>query len=262
MVAALPAAARAAPAMVLEQARYLRRAERDVEAEKLWLDLGTAAERAAPPEHRAAFWAERNILARHRLRDGDPQGAYALAAGHAQTGARAGRRRGVPGRLHRAAPAERPRPRGAAFRAAGGGVAGGDHAGAGAFLGGAARPPTRPRRRREYQAAAAWPDTFYGQLAILALGEGPAGLARRITERHDPTWDSGQALAFAARELARASAYLIAWGEPHRAEAFLLRLVDIVPDPVDRSLAARLAAGFGMPRDGGGDRAPGGASRA
>ena len=51
-----------------------------------------------------------------------------------------------------------------------------------------------------------------------------------------------------ARELARGAAYLVAWGEPDRAERFLLRLVNIVPDPADRSLAARLAAGFGMPQ--------------
>ncbi|MBN9508683.1 MAG: lytic transglycosylase domain-containing protein [Alphaproteobacteria bacterium] len=247
MVAALPAAARAAPAMVLEEARYLRRAERDEEAEKLWLDLGTAAERAAPAEHRAAFWAERNLLARHRLRDNDPEGAYALAAGHAQTAAEqvadaeflAGfialrrlndRARAAPHFARLAAMSRAAITQGRAhFWAAQA----------------AADPATA---RREYQAAAAWPETFYGQLAILALGEGPAGLARRITERRDPAWDSGQALAFAARELARASAYLIAWGEQDRAEAFLLRLVNIVPDPVDRSLAARLAAGFGMPQ--------------
>ena len=162
-----------------------------MEAVALWLDLGTAAERAAPAERRAAFWDERNILARRRLRDDDPQGAYALAAGHAQTGA------------EQVADAEflagfialrRLNDRAGAaphFRAAGGDVAGGDHAGAGAFLAAqaAADPATA---RREYAAAAAWPETFYGQLAILALGEGPAGLARRIAERHDPTWDSGQ----------------------------------------------------------------------
>jgi soluble lytic murein transglycosylase len=246
-VEALPAAERAAPALVLEEARYLRRAGRDAEAEKLWLDLGAAAERAAPAEHRAAFWDERNILARHRLRDGDAEGAYALAAGHAQTAPEqvadaeflAGfialrrlddRARAAPHFARLAAMSRAAITQGRAH-----------------FW--AARASADPAAaKREYTAAAAWPNTFYGQLAILALGEGPAGLARRIEAHRDPAWDSGQALEFAARELARASAYLVAWGERERAEGFLLRLVDIVPDPVDRSLAARLAAGFGMPQ--------------
>lgn len=40
---------------------------------------------------------------------------------------------------------------------------------------------------------------------------------------------------------------LVAWGEPRRARAFLLRLYDLAPDEVDRELTARLAEGFGMP---------------
>ncbi|HEY2132422.1 MAG TPA: hypothetical protein VGH36_05530, partial [Acetobacteraceae bacterium] len=85
LVAALPAAQRTDPAMMLEQARYLRRANQDDAALMLWISAGTAAERAAPPEHRGAFWEERNILIRHRLRDGDAEGAYQLADGHVQT---------------------------------------------------------------------------------------------------------------------------------------------------------------------------------
>ena len=156
------------PALVLEQARWLRRAE------ATWRRTTLCARKAAAPrpsarrrpEHRAAFWDERNILARHRLRDDDPQGAYALAAEHAQTGAEQVAGRGVPGRLHRAAQAERPRPRGAAFPRAGGDVEGGHYAGAGAFLGWrrpaarrrpAALPNTRP--------PPPGPTTFYGQLA-------------------------------------------------------------------------------------------------
>ena len=55
--------------------------DRDDEALALWVGAGEAAERQAPPDHLAAFWDERNLLARRRLRDGDAEGAYAIAAG-------------------------------------------------------------------------------------------------------------------------------------------------------------------------------------
>jgi soluble lytic murein transglycosylase len=246
LVQALPSADRAAPAMMLEQARYLRRAGQDADALALWLASGTAAERAAPPDHLAAFWEERNILARHRLRDGDAEGAYALAAGHVQkaseqiadaeflAGFIALRKLNDPSRAAR-------------------------HFQTLAALSKAAITLGRAHfwlaratadaavAKQEYEAAAAYPNTFYGQLAVLALGEGPAGLAKRINAARDPGWDSAQALAFAGRELARAAAYLVAWGDPRRAQVFLLRLVDITLDPDDRSMAAHLAAGFGMP---------------
>ena len=35
-----------------------------------------------PPDQLAAWWTERNILARRLLRDGDAAGAYALGAQH------------------------------------------------------------------------------------------------------------------------------------------------------------------------------------
>ena len=93
-------------------------------------------------------------------------------------------------------------------------------------------------------AAAAWPSTYYGQLAALALGETPAA---RIAATADPPADPQRALAFAGRELTRAAAWLVSWGEPNRAQSFLLRLDDMTPDPADHTLLARLASGFGLP---------------
>ena len=246
LVDALPAAARATPGIMLAEARWLRRAARDEDALKLWLASGTAAEKAASPAHRAAFWEERNILARHRLRDGDAEGAYALAAGQAQTGteqiADAEFLAGFIA-LRRLNDPARAAPHFARLAAVSKAVI--TQGRAHYWLARAAADTATARR--EYTIAAGYPSTFYGQLAALALGEGAAGLARRIQQTHDPAWNPGQALAFAGRELARASAYLVGWGERGRAQAFLLRLSDIVPDPVDRSIAARLAGGFGMP---------------
>ena len=85
LVAGLGEAAQRDPAMFLDQAQALRRAGQDVAAVALWAKAGTAAEKAAAAERRGMFWSERQQMARRRLRDGDPAGAYALAAGHAQT---------------------------------------------------------------------------------------------------------------------------------------------------------------------------------
>ena len=42
--------------------------------------------------------------------------------------------------------------------------------------------------------------------------------------------------------MVRAAAWLVAWGEPHRAEAFLLRMDELAPDLADRALTAALGA--------------------
>ncbi len=239
LFAGLPAAQRGEPGLMLEQARFLRRANRDDEAVAWWLAAGTAAERAAPPERRAAFWDERNVLARRRLRQGDAEGAYRIAAGHAQTGSEqvadaeflagfiALRKLNNPAEatVHFQRLADLSRAAITQGRA---------HYWLGRAGGGAA----------EYAKAAAWPNTFYGQLAVAALGRNPADAIRASRA---PLADPERGLTLAEREVARAAAYLAIWGEPRRAAAFLLRLDEIAPDSVDRRLAARLASGLGLP---------------
>ena len=249
LLATVPAAQRGDPGLVLAQLRYLRRADQDDAAVALWASVGGTAERAAPPERQAAFWDERNILARRRLRVGDDAGAYALASGHAQHG-------GEPfvdaeflagfialRRLHDASLAA---PHFRALAAASGAAI--TQGRAHYWLGrAAAAQGDGGGARAEYATAARWPNTFYGQLAALALGDDAAALAARIRAVHDPAADATRALDLAGRELARAAAYLVAWGEPRRAQAFLLRLQEVAPDAADQALTARLAGGFGMP---------------
>jgi soluble lytic murein transglycosylase len=250
LVAALSPARRSDPALVLEQARWLRRTNQDEAALAFWQSAGNAAERAVTPDRLAAFWDERNVLARRRLRDGDAAGAYALVAGNAQTAAEqvgdaeflAGfiALRGLhdPGtamrhfdtlaRLSQAAQTE---------------------SRAHYWLGRAAAAANdAARSSAEYAMAAAWPSTFYGQLAALALADNATMLDARITGRHDPGWDSERALALIGRELTRAAAYLVSWNEPGRAQSFLLRLADVTADGPDLAMTARLASRFGMPQ--------------
>ena len=249
LVVALPGGATVDPALMLELAKWLRRAGQDDDAQKLWLAMGADAERAAPPERRAAFWDERNLLARRRLRTGDNAGAYALvdgAAGFApeqaidaeflagfialrrlnDTDAASRHFRALAASSHAAITQGR-----AYYWLGRTADARGDAAGA----------------KQAYAAAAAWPTTFYGQLAARALGEDDAALGARIRAARDPGWTPSRALDFAGSENARAAALLVAWGEPRRARAFVLRLDELAADGTDRTLAARLAAGFGLP---------------
>lgn len=246
LLAALPEKLRADPAILLEHARWLRRNDQDDAAQALWLASGNAAEHAAPPERQSAFWDERSLLARRRLRVGDAEGAYRLAAGHAQT------------RVEQMADAEflagfialrRLGNREAATKhfetLAGASKAAITQGRAQYWLGRASGNAVVARNF--YRAAAAFPNTFYGQLGALAAGDTAQSLATRLIV--GPTQvDTAQALDLAGRELARAATILVGWGVPRRAAPFLLRLDEIAPDPVARDLSARLATGLGAPQ--------------
>ena len=248
LLAALSETTRVAPELMLETARWLRRANRDADAAGLWQVAGAGAERAAPVERLAAFWNERNILLRRRLKDGDAAGAYALADDTRQTAPEpAADAAFVAGwiALRQLADPARALPH---FR----GLAGMSRAAitrsrAEYWIGRtllAAQDATGARAA--FAEAALFPNTFYGQLAALGLGD-DAALAARIRDRADPIWTPDQALALAAREPTRAAAYLVAWNEPRRAAAFLLRLTELGGEPADLALTGRLALGFGAP---------------
>ena len=98
--------------------------------------------------------------------------------------------------------------------------------------------------RPEYQKSAAWPTTFYGQLAALALGDTPAA---RLDALADPAWSQDAAIAFTEHEVLRAAAWLIAWGDYQRARGFLLRIDELAPITAERALTAAFALRAGVP---------------
>ncbi|MDP9095083.1 MAG: hypothetical protein M3N26_00775, partial [Pseudomonadota bacterium] len=79
LFAALPATLQAEPGLVLELARWYRRANRDNEAAQVWIERGAVASAALPAERQAAVWSERNILIRRLLRAREDQLAYQVA---------------------------------------------------------------------------------------------------------------------------------------------------------------------------------------
>jgi len=246
-LAALPTAMRRDPGMMLDHARWLRHADRPADALALWERVGEAAQNDAPADELAGFWTERNLLARRLLHDGDAAGAYALTDRHGRitpeqtldaeflAGFIALRRLTDPAaaKRHFITLVELSKAAITQGRA---------HYWLGRAIGAAGGDP-----KPEYQRAAAWPTTFYGQLAALALGDDPSALARRITALHDPAYTRDQVLAFTDREVVRAAAMLVAWSDPHRARSFLMRMDELAPDPADRALTARFALRLGLP---------------
>jgi soluble lytic murein transglycosylase len=247
LLAALPGAAKSDPGLMLEAARWMRRNGQASDALAFWKNYGAAAQKAATPAHLPLFWGERNLLARNLLQQGDAAGAYALAAMPGQTG------------VEQVADAEflagfialtrlnKPAEAAAHFRKLA------EISGAAITQGrawywiGRANAAAGKDPKPDYTRSARWVTTYYGQLAALALGDTPAQLNARIDAVHDPAWTRDQVFAFADRELTRAAMLLVAWGEPRRAHAFLLRLEDVAPSDTVRALAARLALGLGMP---------------
>ena len=247
-LAALPGAMAADPALMLELARWLRRAGLDEDAQKLWLTAGAAAEQAAPRRPPPGLLAERNLLARRRLRL-DPAGAYALVDQAAELAPeQALDAEFLAGyialrRLDDTADATRH------FRIlAGLSPAAITQGRAYYWLGRTAAAAHDPAAATAaFTKAAAWPTTFYGQLAARALGETDAELGARLRAVRDPAWTQARAIDVAGSEDARAAALLVEWGEERRARPFLLRLDNLAKDGPGRAIVARLAVGFGMP---------------
>ncbi len=259
LAARLAGTAAADPQMLLDLARWLRRADRDDDAMALWRTRGFAAEAAASATRLIAFWTERDALARDRLRDGHDADALALADDAAQadpaTRLDAAFLAGWISlrRLHDPAAAEAKfsellradavltHSRGA-YWVAQAKAARGDAPGADAAL-------------RE---AAGFPTTFYGQLAEARLqGPAPATLrdpplgpdleAAGLGRLRAPRWSGAQAIRFAGLELARAAELLVSWNDSRHARAFLLRLDAMADGDADHALAADFADRLGLP---------------
>jgi soluble lytic murein transglycosylase len=101
---------------------------------------------------------------------------------------------------------------------------------------------------QELPRAAAYPDTFYGQLAALALGDSPAQVAALITGAGEPAFTAGDAISFGLQELPRAAALLVQMDDPQDAQIFLSRIGTVAGDDRSRELAAKLALGLGYPQ--------------
>ena len=236
LAALLPPAMQADPGLTLDRARALRHADHDADAAALLTHVTDAGDSVA-------FWSERNLLARKLLHDGDAKTAYAVVTTHGplpdEQRAEADFLAGFIAlrMLHDPATAAKHFTALANSRAAI--TQSRAHYWLGRTAAAAHRDPTV-----EYQKAAAWPTTFYGQLAAMALGQTPASAIAKV---HDPAWTQDTALGFAGHEVLRAAAWLIAWGDSQRARVFLTRMDELAPIPAERALTAAFAQYAGVP---------------
>ncbi len=109
-----------------------------------------------------------------------------------------------------------------------------------------AQTTSGPPRQADLARAAAFPDSFYGQLAALQAGDTPAQLAARIRAAARIPLNAAADVGFAERELPQAAFVLTQMGAPRRARAFLLRAGEASATPADWDLAAQLAQRLGQ----------------
>lgn len=240
-VDALPPDLRAWPGLVLDRVRCLRRAGQLAAAAALWRTDAAAAESAAPVARQAAFWGERDRLARALLAAGQDGPALQVATDTAaarpedraeslflsgwillrvrhDVAAASARFAALADLAHGAITRAR-----AFYWLGRARAAQGDAAGA----------------RQAWQQAGAWPVAFYGQRALEALG-------RPLVLPADPAAPPARAAAFEQDDRVRAARLLAAWGDPRRARDFVALLAARAPDEAAFALAAHLATDLGL----------------
>jgi soluble lytic murein transglycosylase len=240
----VPAAERADPAVLLAEARFLRRSHADQAALSLWRTAMPAAEAASPPAQRAAFWVERDTLARRLLTAGDAESAFWLADDTSLPVDQAVDADFLAGwvalrRLHD--PAKARLCFGALAAVSRSAIT---QARAAYWLGRAA--PDETAARAAYARAALWPLTYYGQLAARAAGVSEAALRASIASQRDPSPNVAEARGFESSEFARAARILVRWQDPRRAADFLLQAAQPPAGLMTRSLVAGLATRLGL----------------
>jgi soluble lytic murein transglycosylase len=235
----------------LTMAEGLHDGGNDQAAAALWASQGKAAADVATADQRLLFWPAQDALARSLLAAGDAKDAYAVVIAVDPPIAGATARGQIADRdffagflllrfLHEPAEA-------ATWFTdlASSSTAVITQARAYYWLG---RSQSGPAAAADFSRAAAYPDTYYGQLAALALGDTPSALAARILAVGEPAYTPGDALNFAVMELPRAAALLVQMGDTQDAAIFLNRLGQTAVDDRTRELAAKLALGLSIPQ--------------
>ncbi|MFO1157692.1 MAG: lytic transglycosylase domain-containing protein [Reyranellaceae bacterium] len=229
LVLALPAARFNEPAIALERLQWLRRTGS--------LDAAKALLMAPTVPQTDAWWNERNQIARELLAAGRAGDAYALTVPHGFTKgvafAEAEFLAGWIALRHLKRPADAQKH----FQTLYDGVSTDGSRSRGAYwLGRAHEAANRAKEANDwYGKAAAFGQTFYGQLAARKL---PAGAARLPS---DPVATPAEGQLFASREFVAMARHLGQAGDPDRARPFLLRLARMITLPGETALLSQLA---------------------
>lgn len=241
LIASLTPHQQAAPFLFLAQ---LAAAPDSASKLALWQNDGAAAEQQAHGLARALFWPRREALAHDLLKSADARDAYALiAAARPDSNVKKASRDFLAGFIALRFLNDPALARPWFLTLSRDSTAVITKARAFYWL---AQTETGPAATADLARASAFPDTFYGQLAALQMGETPAALGNRIRAIGIPKPTMAQEVGFAERELPQAAVLLTEMGAPRRARAFLLRMAEISPALDDRYLDARLADGLGQ----------------
>ncbi len=247
LAASLHGAAAGDPALVLDLARWLRRHDQDDADLAVWRDRAPAAEQSAPPARRAAYWNEREALARDLLAAHRDVDALSLVDDRIEdTPATTLDQDFLAGwielrRLHDPAAAT------ARFAELTGSRSVITTSRGFYWLGRALEAAGRlADAGTAYAAASRHPTSFYGQAAMARTGPAEA-LPAALAALHDPAWSSDDAVAYAGQELARAAAFLVACRDSRHARLFLLRLDQITTSDTGHALGAGYAIRLGLP---------------
>ncbi len=240
-IARVPETLRQDPGLVYERLRWRRRKGFSDSAIELLRTPPTQIERPRK------WWFERAILARRALRAGDITLAYRLASEHKQTkGAPFAEAEWLAGwialrylgdhnvarrhfqRLYNKVRYPISRARGAYW------------------IGRAIEADIENVENRNvkatawYQAAAKFPTTFYGQLAIDRLRQAP-----KIRPPDEPKPNAAQIQAFENSELVQLTRMLAELGQDRLSKAFISRLSGLAKGPTEWALVAKLAVEIG-----------------
>jgi soluble lytic murein transglycosylase len=235
----------------LTQVEALHAAGQDQQAAQMWASQGKTAIDDASADQQMLFWNDQNRLARALLAANDAKDAYAVvAAVTPPANGDAGREQTTDRDFLAGFLALRflnqPQQASIWFSAlASASPAVITQARAYYWL---ARTESGAAATADYQRAASYPTTYYGQLAALALGESPQDLGARIRAVPEPNFTPSDAVTFAVMELPRAAVLLQQMGDNHDAGIFLNRLGQVALDDSTREMTARLALGMGLPQ--------------
>ncbi|GAN68990.1 soluble lytic murein transglycosylase [Acetobacter orleanensis NRIC 0473] len=249
--AALPGSDAPDPYLILDHLHWLRTQQRDADAVALWKTSGTQAEANA---RNPAFWRERDALARDLLQAGQAEDALFMANDATLSGTNRLDAQFLSGwialqKLHNATQAEvffRPLADSPALITKSRGF----------YWLGRARQAAQDTASAtaDWQKAAGYPGTFYGQMAaaklsgnettLLAPDHIPTSITKALSAQRDP---AASANRLAGSDLVQAAQLLASWGDKPHARDFLTLLSQQLVSVSDRLALCDLATRLTLP---------------
>ncbi len=240
-VAGVPVAYQNHPGLLYERIRWRRRKNRD---EQTWPMLAAAPTTAEELREPARWWNERHIQTRNALREGEYQAAYDMVVGHGMSsGGDFAEAEWLAGWIALRF-LDRPDDALTHFERLSQGVSYPISRARAFYWMGRAADETgdTAAAQTHYEAAAAYPTTYYGQLAMERLG----GSFATLILPEPPAVDDTRRAALRQDELFHAAELLSDLASERLLFSWFLHLGEVYDDPQDLQAIADLAREFGQ----------------